>query len=339
MSDLDESRLSAWLASAVPDAGAFSVQKFSGGQSNPTYRLVGASRDLVLRRKPFGALLPSAHAIEREFRLLTALETTDLRVPHPIALCEDPAVIGVPFYLMEMVTGRNYFNATLPDVPKAERRGMYASMVDTLARLHNIEPAKVGLADYGRPGNYFGRQVERWTKQYRAAQTTVIPEMERLIAWLPTNLPAPDRVSIIHGDYRIDNLIYHESSPAVAAVLDWELSTLGDPLADFGNLAMNWILPSDGRSALDGLDLASEGLPTLDETIARYCLATKRDGIASLHWLFAYNLFRGAGILQGIRKRLLDGNASSEDAAEIAAKVEPFARAGWQEARKAGAPA
>lgn len=340
MSDLDEFKLAAWLPSVLPDAiGGLSVQKFAGGQSNPTYRLSVGGRDFVLRRKPFGQLLPSAHAIEREFRVLSALGPTGVPVPRPIAFCEDPTIVGVPFYLMEMVPGRNFVDATLPDVPNAERRRIYESMIDTLAALHNLDPETVGLADFGRPGNYLGRQVERWTKQYRATQTAVIPEVERLIEWLPASLPAPDRTSIIHGDYRIDNLIFDSDTPRVAAALDWELSTLGDPLADFAYLAMNWVLPRDGRSALQGVDLMSEGLPTLDEVIGRYCAATKRVGVPGLHWLFAYNLFRGVGILQGIKVRLLDGNASSEDAEEIAAKVEPFARAAWHEAKKAGAPA
>jgi len=338
VSDLDEGRLAGWVRDTV-SVRLDTVEKFPGGQSNPTYRIATSGGAFVLRRKPFGPLLPSAHAVDREYRLLSALHPTGFPVPRPIALCEDENVIGAPFYLMAMVEGRTFWDGTLPDLPKADRRVCYEAMVDTLAALHAIDPAAVGLGDFGPPGNYFERQVQRWTKQYRASQTDDIPEVERLIDWLPHTLPAQTRTSIIHGDYRIDNLIYAPDAPQVRAVLDWELTTIGDPLADFTYLAMNWAMPRDGRSGLAGVDLGAEGLPPLDAMVARYCAASERDGLPDLHWYFAYNLFRLVGIVQGIKKRMADGNASSAQAAATVAKLVPLAQAAWAEARKAGAPA
>lgn len=340
MSDLDEARLAGWLAATLPDGGGvLTLEKFPGGQSNPTYRVTRGGEAMVLRRKPFGTLLPSAHAVEREYRLIAALEPAGFPVPRAIALCEDADVIGAPFYLMALVEGRGFWNGVLPDVARDQRRPLYEAMIDTLAALHAIDHEAVGLADFGRPGNHFARQVERWTRQYRAAQTDDIPEAERLIEWLPATVPAQQRTSIIHGDYRIDNLVFAPDAPRVAAVLDWELATIGDPLADFAYLAMNWVMPADGRSGLGGIDLAAEGLPTLDEAIARYCAATARDGLPDLHWYFAYNLFRLMGIVQGIKKRLIDGNASNAQAEQMAARVMPLAQAAWAQARLAGATA
>jgi aminoglycoside phosphotransferase (APT) family kinase protein len=338
VSDLDEGKLAGWLKEATP-AELCSVEKFPGGQSNPTYRIGTSAGNFVLRRKPFGKLLPSAHAVDREYRLISALHPTGFPVPRPIALCEDEGVIGAVFYLMEMVEGRTLWDGTLPDIPKPDRRAYYEAMVDTLAALHAIDHEAVGLGDFGPPGNYFERQVQRWTKQYRASQTDDIPEVERLIEWLPRTLPAQTRTSIIHGDYRIDNLIYAAHAPKVAAVLDWELTTIGDPLADFTYLAMNWAMPRDGRSGLSSVDLDAEGLPPLDDMIARYCAASGRDGVPDLHWYFAYNLFRLVGIVQGIKKRMIDGNASSAQAAATVAKLVPLAQGAWAEARKAGATA
>lgn len=338
MSDLDEGELAGWLRDTV-STELDAVEKFPGGQSNPTYRIGTARGPFVLRRKPFGPLLPSAHAVDREYRLLAALHPTGFPVPRPVALCADESVIGATFYLMELVEGRTVWDGTLPDVPKPERRAHYEAMVDTLAALHAIDPQAVGLGDFGPPGNYFERQVQRWTKQYRASQTDDIPEVERLIDWLPRTLPPQTRIAIIHGDYRIDNLIYAPDAPQVRAVLDWELTTIGDPLADFTYLAMNWAMPRDGRSGLAGVDLGAEGLPPLDDMVARYCAASGRDGLPDLHWYFAYNLFRLVGIVQGIKKRMADGNASSAQAAATVAKLVPLAEAAWAEARKAGAPA
>lgn len=333
--------LNRWLAQHPAGmAPVRSITKFAGGQSNPTYRIDTESGDTyVLRRKPFGALLPSAHAIEREYRLIDALYPTAFPVPRPIALCEDKGVIGAAFYLMEMVEGRTFWDGALPDVPTTDRRHIYAAMIDALAALHNKDHAALGLADFAPAGNYFARQIARWTKQYRAAQTDDIVEVERLIDWLPRCLPIQSRTSIIHGDYRIDNLIYAPDRPQVEAVLDWELATIGDPLADFAYFAMNWILPRDGRSGLLGVDLGEAGLPTMEDVIARYCAATGRDGLPDLHWYFSYNLFRLVGIVQGIKRRIAEGNASSDQAAAAAAKLVPLAQAAWAEARKAGAKA
>jgi aminoglycoside phosphotransferase (APT) family kinase protein len=340
VSDLDELALKVWLDTTLPDFdGTVGIEKFPGGQSNPTYRIDTAGGAYVLRRKPFGPLLPSAHAVDREYRLISALHPTGFPVPRPIALCEDESVIGAVFYLMEMVEGRTLWDGTLPDIPKPDRRAYYEAMVDTMAALHAIDHEAVGLGDFGPPGNYFERQVQRWTKQYRASQTDDIPEVDRLIEWLPRTLPKQTRTSIIHGDYRIDNLIYESDAPRVAAVLDWELTTIGDPLADFAYLAMNWAMPRDGRSGLAGVDLDEAGLPPLDDMVARYCAASGRDGVPDLHWYFSYNLFRLVGIVQGIKKRMIDGNASSTKAADTVAKLVPLAQAAWAEARKAGATA
>jgi aminoglycoside phosphotransferase (APT) family kinase protein len=338
VSDLDEAALVRWMQKEIPEfSGLKTVEKFIGGQSNPTYRVNTANGTFVLRRKPFGKLLPSAHAIDREFRLLAAIHPTGFPVPRPIALCNDESVLGAAFYLMEMVDGRIFWDGRLLKVPRMERRSHYEAMIDTMAALHAVEPEAVGLADFGRPGHYIQRQVERWTKQYRASQTDDLPEIEKLIEWLPRTLPEQSRASIVHGDYRIDNLIYARDAPRVLAVLDWELSTIGDPLADFTYFAMSWAMPHDGRSGLVGFDLEEAGLPTLAEVVARYCDATGRRRLEGLHWYFAYNLFRTVCIMQGIKKRMIDGNASSSHAAVAAEKVAPLAMAAWLEARKAGA--
>ncbi len=339
--DIDLARLEPWLAAHVEGfAGPVAAEKFPGGQSNPTYRLTAPSGQYVLRRKPFGPVLSSAHAVDREYRLIAALHPTGFSVARPYALCEDDTVIGSAFYVMEMVVGRTFWDGSLPDLAPTERRAVYEAMIDRLADLHAIDPQAIGLGDYGPPGSYFERQVRRWTKQYRAAQTDDLPEVEKLIEWLPATLPKQDRLSIIHGDYRIDNLIYAPAAPQVSAVLDWELSTLGDPLADFAYLAMNWAMPSGEQNAsIGGLDLPALGIPTLDEITARYCARTGRDGIPDLDWYFAFNLFRLLGIVQGIKKRALDGNASSGRATEMAKRVPMLSAAAWGFARKAGAPA
>jgi len=338
VNDLDAAKLAGWLATVLPDGGGpLLIDKFAGGQSNPTYKVTQGRHAMVLRRKPFGTLLPSAHAIEREYRLIAALHPTGFPAPRAIALCEDPSVIGAPFYLMTLVEGRNLWDGTLPATPHEERRPLYAAMIDTLAALHTLDPQALGLADFGRPGNYFARQVERWTRQYRSAQTEEIAEAERLIEWLPATLPAQDRTSIIHGDYRIDNLIFAPDAPEIAAVLDWELATIGDPLADFAYLAMNWTMPADGRAGLSGIDLEAAGIPTLDEAVARYCAATGRDDLPDLHWYFAYNLFRLMAIVQGIKKRLIEGNAAIAQAGQTVARLMPLAQAAWAQARLAGA--
>lgn len=338
MSDLDEARLADWAKANVAGfAGPLTVTKFPGGQSNPTYRVDAASGAYVLRRKPFGPILPSAHAVEREYRLIAALHPTGFPVARPYALCEDPAVIGAPFYLMEMVEGRTLWDGSLPGMAPAERTAIYEAIVDTLAALHSIDHAAAGLGDYGKPGNYFARQVERWTRQYRASQTDDLPEVEGLIDFLPRTVPPQTRTSIVHGDYRIDNMIFAADGPRVLAVLDWELSTLGDPLADFSYFLMSWVTEPEGRSGVKGLAGPETGIPTIEAMVARYCAATGRDGVPDLDWYFAYNLFRLTGIVQGIKKRMIDGNASSAQAAKTVERLPGLAAAAWHFAQRAGA--
>ena len=335
---LDEVKLDAWLRENVEGyRGPLTLWQFKGGQSNPTYKIETAAGSYVLRRKPFGKLLPSAHAVDREFRVISALHKQGFPVARPYALCVDDSVIGSAFYIMSMVEGRVFWNATLPGRAPAERRAVYEAEILTLAQLHQYDPEKIGLGDYGKPGNYFARQIDRWSKQYRASETKVIAAMDRLIAWLPTTVPPQDRVTVVHGDYRIDNMIFHPTEPRVAAVLDWELSTLGDPLADFTYLLMNWALQAEGRSGLHGLDLPALGIPTMAETTALYCEHTGRAGIPALDWYFAYNLFRLSAISQGIAKRIVEGTAANERAREAAERAAPLAEAAWKYAEKAGA--
>ncbi len=335
---LDEIRLAAWMEGNIAGfAGPVTVRKFAGGQSNPTYRLVSPSGAYVLRRKPFGQLLPSAHAVDREYAVIAGLHPTGFPVAKPYGLCTDDSVIGSMFYIMGMVEGRTIWDGSLPDLTPPQRTAIYNAMIDTLAALHNIDHAAAGLGDYGKPGNYFERQVGRWTKQYRGSETERLEDMEQLIDYLPRTIPAQTRTSIVHGDYRIDNMIFDATQPRVLAVLDWELSTTGDPLADFSYLMMNWLTPVDQRSGLAGLDLPALGIPTLAEAVTRYCAATGRDGVPDLNWYFAFGLFRLASIVQGIKKRVIDGTASSAHAAEMATRVPFLAARAWDFARKAGA--
>ena len=336
---LDENRLSAWLAETVADyAGPLTVLQFKGGQSNPTYRLDTPGRSYVLRRKPFGPLLPSAHAVDREFRVISALHAAGFPVARAFGLCEDDSVIGSTFYVMEMVEGRILWDARLPDIPKAERRAIFEAEIDTLAKLHSFDPAAIGLGDYGKPGNYFERQIGRWTKQYRASEIDRTEEMDRLIEWLPRTIPQEEaRTSIVHGDYRLDNIVFDADAPRIRAVLDWELSTLGDPLADITYFLMAWSMPPDGRSGLAGVDLAEHGIPTVEELFERYAKATGRTSMPDLNWYLAYNLFRFAAILQGIAGRVRDGTASSSEAVAMASRVVPLAQSAWGFAKKAGA--
>lgn len=334
---IDEAALGNWLVANV--AGfepPYELIKFPSGQSNPTFRLRSAGGDLVLRRKPFGKLLPSAHAVDREYRLLSALHPLGFPVPHPLALCEDADVIGAVFYVMALAPGRSFGDGALPDFDPATRRHMYVQLVETLADLHCISPDSAGLTEYGKAGNYFERQVARWTRQYRDSETDYLPAMEKLIVFLPETVPPQERTVVVHGDYRIDNVLF-DGDGSLSAVLDWELSTLGDPLADFSYLAMQWMMPVDGGPGLAGLDLEALGIPTLGEIADIY---TRRSGISverGLDWYFAYNLFRLAGIVQGIKKRVIDGTASNAKAAEMAKKVPMLADAAWSFAQKAGA--
>ena len=332
-----EAALADWLEANVEGfVGPFDLSKFPSGQSNPTYRITAASGDYVLRRKPFGPLLPSAHAVDREYRLIAALHPLGFPVPRPFALCEDEGVIGAIFYVMQLAPGRSYANGALPDFDPQTRSRAYGQLVDTLADLHNIDPDRAGLSGFGKAGNYFERQVMRWTRQYRDSETDYIPEMERLIAFLPETIPDQARTSIVHGDYRIDNVLF-DGGETLTAVLDWELATLGDPLADFSYLAMQWAMPADGGAGLAGLDLPALGIPTLEQIAGRY---SERAGVPvadKLDWYFAYNLFRLAGIVQGIKKRVIDGTASHARAADMAKRVPMLAQAAWRFAEKAGA--
>jgi aminoglycoside phosphotransferase (APT) family kinase protein len=335
---LNDANLSAWMAEHVEGfEGPIEVRKFAGGQSNPTYKIVAKSGNYVLRRKPFGVLLPSAHAVDREFKVIAGLYPTGYPVAKPYGLCIDDSVIGSWFYIMGMVEGRTIWDGAMPGSNPTERRVTYHAMIDALAALHAVDVDAAGLSDYGKPGNYFGRQVDRWTKQYRLSETEVMPEMERLIEWLPKTLPEQTRTSIVHGDYRIDNMIFAPSEPKVIAVLDWELGTLGDPLADFTYVAMAWVTDNGGRSGVQDLDRKALGIPELDEVVERYCAATGRAGLPDLNWYFAYNFFRLAGIIQGIKKRVIDGTANSAHATEMSARVQPLADTAWAFAVKAGA--
>ncbi len=335
---LDERRLTAWLEATVEGfRGPVSVAKFAGGQSNPTYRLDAPSGSYVLRRKPFGTLLPSAHAVDREYAVIAGLHPTGFPVARPYGLCTDDSVIGAMFYVMGMVEGRTLWDGGLPGLRPDERTATYHAMIDTLAALHNVDLTTSGLIDYGKPGNYFARQVGRWTKQYRGSETERLEEMEQLIEWLPRTLPEQDRTTIVHGDYRIDNLIFAPDGPQVLAVLDWELSTTGDPLADLSYFMMNWVTEPEGRSGVLGLSGPDTGIPTIDELVARYCAATGRAGVPDLNWYFAFGLFRLTSIVQGIKKRAIDGTASSPHAAEMAKRVPRLAEQAWHFAQKAGA--
>jgi aminoglycoside phosphotransferase (APT) family kinase protein len=335
---LDEAALDVWLTANVEGyAGPLTVRQFKGGQSNPTYELSTPGATYVLRRKPPGVLLPSAHAVDREFTVISALHKQGYPVARPHALCTDDTVIGSMFYVMDKVEGRVLWDLKLPGMEPAERRAIFEAQTDALADLHRFDPAEIGLEDYGRPGNYFARQVGRWTKQYRASETDPVPEMDRLIDFLPLGLPPESPARIVHGDFRLDNLIMAPDEARVRAVLDWELSTLGDPMADFSYLLIGWVLPPTVRNGLAGLDLKALGVPTMEETVARYAARSGRQAPDNLDWLMAYNLFRLAAICQGIAGRVRDGTAASAHAVQTAAQVTPLAQAAWSYAVKAGA--
>jgi aminoglycoside phosphotransferase (APT) family kinase protein len=334
----DELALASWLGGNVQGySGPLTVSQFNGGQSNPTYRLDTHGASYVLRRRPPGTLLPSAHAVDREFKVISALYPQEFPVARPYGYCADEQVIGTPFFVMEMVDGRVCWDAALPDNTPEMRGSMFRSAVQTLARLHNFDPTAIGLADYGKPGNYFARQVDRWSRQYRASETTPKPAMDKLIAWLPQTVPAQERSSVVHGDYRLDNMIFDKTNSKILAVLDWELSTLGDPLADFTYYLMHWYMPVDGRSGMVGLDIKRLGIPSADEIVEQYCGLTGRSSVPDFNWYFAYNLFRLAAIVQGIAGRMRDGTAANTRAAESAARAEPLANRAWEFALKAGA--
>ncbi len=335
---LNEANLTAWMTENVAGfEGPLEVFKFAGGQSNPTYRINAKSGSYVLRRKPFGPLLPSAHAVDREFKVINGLYPTGFPVAKPYGLCTDDSVIGSWFYIMGMVEGRTIWDGSMPGATPEFRRATYNAMIDTLAALHNTSIEAAGLTEFGKPGNYFGRQIDRWTKQYKLSETEHMPVMERLIEWLPATLPEQTRTSVVHGDYRIDNMIFAPDEAKVIAVLDWELSTLGDPLSDFTYVAMAWVTDNGGRSGVQDLDRKVLGIPELEEMVERYCAATGRDGVPDMNWYFAYNFFRLAGIMQGIKKRVIDGTANSAHAKTMSERVSPLADVAWSFAEKAGA--
>jgi aminoglycoside phosphotransferase (APT) family kinase protein len=333
----DEQRLARWLHANVDgQAGVPRVSQFKGGQSNPTYRVDTDRGSYVLRRKPPGDLLKGAHAIDREYRVLAALHQAAFPVPTVHALCLDREVIGTEFYLMDRIEGRVFWNPRLPEVAAADRAACFDAMNETIARLHGIDPAAVGLADYGRTGGYFERQIARWSKQYQ--EDTLAgrdPNMDRLAEWLPQHIPAADETTISHGDFRCDNMIFHPTEPRILAVLDWELSTLGHPLADFAYHAMMYRLPASIMNGLLGEDLVSLGLPSEADYVAAYVRRTGRADIPDYAFYIAFNMFRLAAILHGIKGRLLRGTASSAHAVEMAKNVEPLAKLAWQQAELA----
>jgi len=317
-------------------SGPLQVEQFRGGQSNPTFLLTAGAQRYVMRRKPPGKLLPSAHAVDREHRVITALAKTGFPVARTYALCTDESVIGTMFYVMEHVEGRVLWDPTLPGMEPAGRRAIYDEMNRVIARLHRVDFTAIGLADYGKPGNYFQRQIDRWSRQYKASETEKIEAMDRLIEWLPGNIPRGDATSIVHGDYRIDNMIFHPTEPRVLAVLDWELSTLGHPMADFSYHMMAWRLSSTEFRGLRGRDLAALGIPSEEEYLARYLERTGAPRPSGKDWSFcmAYNMFRAAAIFQGVMARAVAGNAASAQAVETGKRARPMAELGWKQVER-----
>ena len=335
-----EAELERWLERNVASyAGPLRVEQFKGGQSNPTYRLATPTRAYVLRRKPPGELLPGAHAVDREYRVISALHAQGFPVAEPLGLCEDESVIGTPFYVMALVEGRIFWEAHFPEIAREERAAYFDAMNATIAALHGIDPEAAGLGDYGKPGNYFERQIGRWSRQYLGdTEAGRVPAMDRLVEWLPAHLPPNEpQARIIHGDFRCDNMIFHGSEPRVLAVLDWELSTLGHPLADFSYHLMMYRMPAGITAGLAGLDLAAEGIPSEADYVAAYCRRTGRDGIPDLDFYVAFNMFRLCAILHGIKGRVARGTAASAHAAAAAAGLEGLAELAWTQAQRAGA--
>jgi aminoglycoside phosphotransferase (APT) family kinase protein len=319
----DEARLAEWLTANVEGAGgAVSVRQFHGGASNPTFLVETGDQRLVLRKKPPGLLLASAHQVDREYRVMKALGGIGFPVPRMRALCTDDAVIGTAFYVMDYLQGRIFRDARLPGVEPAERAAIYDELNGVLATLHQVDYEAIGLGDYGRPGNYFARQIDRWTKQYRGAETQHIPAMERLIAELPKRAPADETTTIAHGDYRPENMMFHPTEPRIIAVLDWELSTLGHPLADLGYNCMLWDSKSVSWGTLVGVDFAASGIPTREAYIAAYCRRTGRDKIEDFNFYLAFSAFRLASIGQGVFKRNLDGIGAHDAGADNSGTVE-----------------
>src|SRR4051794_37457194 len=329
---IDKAALERFLDFPIKD-----IEQFKGGQSNPTYRLTASDgRKFVLRRKPPGKLLPSAHAVDREYKVIKALYPTGFPVAKPLALCQDETVIGTIFYVMDCVEGRVLWDPALPGMTREQRAAIWDEKNKVISRLHSIDYRTIGLEDFGKPGNYIGRQVERWSKQYRASETQRIEAMDNLIGWLPNNIPPEAGTTVVHGDFRLDNTIFHPSEPRILAVLDWELSTLGDPLADFAYHCMSWHIPPGQFRGIAGLDLVSLGIPSEAEYTRRYFQRTKKGPIDPSAWDYymAYNLFRIAAILQGIAKRVVDGTAASAHALDAGARARPMAELGWQQVEK-----
>ncbi len=333
----DPGRLEAWLADHVPGfRGPLAIEQFKGGQSNPTYLIDTPGRKYVMRRKPPGKLLPSAHAVDREYRLITALAGSEVPVARSHALCEDESVVGAVFYLMDYVPGRIFWDPSLAGMERAERGAIFDEMNRVISALHRVDYQALGLSDYGRQGNYLERQVARWSRQYQASETEKIEAMDKLIAWLPGHIPPGDETRIVHGDFRLDNVIFHPDEPRILAVIDWELSTLGHPLVDFAYHAMSWRLSPGQFRGLVGVDLAELGIPAEDQYVAAYCRRTGRGPIAEKEWEYyiAFNMFRLAGIMQGIMARALQGNASSEEARETGRRARPLAEEAWRQVER-----
>jgi len=336
----DVARLEAFLSAQIAGfAGPLDVVQFKGGQSNPTFLLTTPRAKYVMRSKPAPAakLLPSAHAVDREHRIITALGRIGVPVPRTFCLCEDESVIGRAFYVMDHVAGRVLWDQSLPGMTLGERAAIYDEMNRVIAQLHGVDYRAAGLTDFGRPGNYLARQIDRWTKQYRASETERMAEMDRLIEWLPGAIPAADETSVVHGDYRLDNLIFDLAEPRILAILDWELSTLGHPLADFSYHCMSWHIPPERFRGIAGLDHARLGIPSEADHVAAYCRRTGRERIDHWDFYLAYNMFRLAAILQGIMKRALDGTAASPQALDAGQRARPMAELGWKYAQRAGA--
>ncbi|HEX7606148.1 MAG TPA: phosphotransferase [Usitatibacter sp.] len=331
----DIAALERYMREHVPGfGGTLAVEQFKGGQSNPTYRLSAGGKSYVMRRKPPGKLLPSAHAVDREYRVITALAATDVPVARTYALCTDESVIGSMFYIMDCVEGRVLWDPQLPGMTPAQRGAIFDEMNRVIAALHRVDYAAIGLADYGKPGNYFARQVDRWSRQYKASETEKIEAMDRLMEWLPSNIPASDETTIVHGDYRLDNMVFHATEPRVLAVLDWELSTLGHPMADFSYHLMAWRLSSTEFRGLRGCALAALGIPSEQEYIDAYLRRTAAahpPSAKDLGFCMAYNMFRAAAIFQGVMARAVAGNAASAQAFETGRRARPMAELGWKQ--------
>ena len=329
-------RVEEWLTNEVPGYhGPGSITKFGFGQSNPTFLLSATSGEYVLRRKPFGALLPKAHAIEREFQVLNALADSDVPAPRVFAYCADASLLGSAFYVMEFVKGRIFYDQRLPGMCPDERAAIMDGMNDAVAKLHNVDPVAAGLQSFGRSENFLDRQIALWTRQYRAREGGPIPAMEKLIAWLPENVPPEQTGRIFHGDLRLDNMIFDPTEPRVIALLDWELSTIGDPIADFAYHALVWRVDADLFRGFGGLDLDALGIPKEAEYVQRYCERTRQNSLPHWHFYLAFSFFRLAAILQGVWRRAQDGKASADDAAEMGARAAPLAMIGWDIAQSA----